>query len=134
MQSFQWMVGSWTMKTKNGAIMETWVSINDSSMAGESIMIKATGGAVQLENVRLIHRDNVYYYCPTAHGQNNEQEIKFNISSFTDAKFVAENTEHDFPKRISYMMIAKDSVHAQVDDGMEPPVKKSEFHYSRFKN
>jgi hypothetical protein len=24
MQSFKWMVGSWTMKTKNGSIMEAW--------------------------------------------------------------------------------------------------------------
>ena len=40
LQSFKWMVGSWTMKTKNGAIKETWVLLNDTTLAGESIMVK----------------------------------------------------------------------------------------------
>ena len=134
LQSFKWMVGSWTMKTKNGAIMETWVSLNDSTLGGESIMVKNTGGTQQLENTRLIYRDKEYFYCSVAHGQNNEKEIKFKITSFSENGFVSENPAHDFPRRITYQLINKDSLHAFIDGGPFMPGKKSDFYYSRYKN
>ena len=134
MQSFQWMVGSWTMKTKNGAIMETWVSINDSTLGGESVMKKITGGTQQLENTRLIYRNKEYFYCSVAHGQNNEKEVKFKLTSFSENGFISENPAHDFPKRITYQLINKDSLHAFIDGGPSMPDKKSDFYYSRFKN
>ena len=134
MLSFKWMVGSWSMKTKNGSIIETWVSLNDSTMGGESIMVRNTGSSQKLENIRLIHRNKEYYYCPTAIGQNNEQEVKFKITSYSENGFVAENPEHDFPKRISYRLVTKDSIHAFIDGGPSMPDKKSDFYYSRNKN
>ena len=97
MQSFKWMVGSWTMKTKNGSIMETWVPLNDSTLGGESSMVKNTGGAQQLETTRLIFRNNEYFYCSVAHGQNNEQETKFKITSFSENGFVSETRPMIFP-------------------------------------
>lgn len=133
MRSFSWMVGSWSMKTNRGAIMETWTTVNDSTMGGESVMIKNAGEKQQLENIRLVYRNNEYYYCPTAHGQNNEQEVKFRITSYSENGFVAENPQHDFPKRITYRLVNKDSVHAFVDGGPSMPNKKSDFYYSRFK-
>ncbi len=134
MQSFKWMVGSWIMKTKNGAIMETWVPVNDSTLAGEGIMIKNTGGTQQLETTRLIYRNKEYFYCSVAHGQNNEEETKFKITSFSENGFVSENPAHDFPKRITYQLINKDSLHAFIDGGPSMPDKKSDFYYSRNKN
>jgi len=134
MQSFKWMVGSWSMKTKNGAILETWVSINDSTLSGESSMVKNTGGSKQLETTRLIYRNKEYFYCSVAHGQNNEEETKFKITSFSENGFVSENPAHDFPKRITYQLINKDSLHAFIDGGPAAPDKKSDFYYSRYKN
>ena len=134
MQSFKWMVGSWTMQTKRGAIMETWVSINDTTLGGESILVKNTGGIETQEKTRLIYSNKEYFYCSTANGQNNNQEVKFKISSFTDSSFVAENPQHDFPKRITYILVSKDSVHAFGDGGSSMPNKKSDFYYSRYKN
>jgi|KBSSwiS6_1023812.scaffolds.fasta_scaffold00284_20 hypothetical protein len=133
MQSFKWIAGSWTTNVKRGAIMETWILLNDSTMVGESILIKSTYGTEPLENVRLVCRNNEYFYCPTAHGQNNEKEVKFKITSFTDSSFIAENPEHNFPKRISYIRINSDSVHAFVDGGPSNTSRRSDFHYSRYK-
>ena len=133
MQSFRWMLGSWKMETKRGAIMETWIHVNDSTMAGESFMVKLTGGTVQLENVQLLYRNEEYFYIPVAKGQNNEQPVSFRITSHNETGFVAENPEHDFPKRITYELVNKDSVHAFIDGGPAMPDKKSDFYYSRIK-
>lgn len=133
MGSFKRMIGSWTMKAKNGTITETWVSVNDSTLGGESIMVKNSGGTLQLENTRLVYRNHEYFYCSVAHGQNNEEETKFKITSFSENGFISENPAHDFPKRITYRLINKDSLHAFIDGGPSMPDKKSDFYYSRYK-
>ena len=132
-QAFKWLIGSWTMKTARGAIMESWTQLNDSTIGGESIFIKITGGTEQREKLRFIYSNKEYFYCVTFLGQNNNEEIKFRITSFSDSSFVSENGQHDFPKRIIYKLINKDTIHAVVDDG-EIPKKKFDFFYSRYKN
>ena len=77
--------------------METWVSLNDSTLGGESSMVKKTAGAQQLETTRLIFRNKEYFYCSVAHGQNNEQETKFKITSFSENGFVSETRPMIFP-------------------------------------
>ena len=133
MQSFKWLIGSWTMNTNRGAIMETWIQLNDSTISGESIFIKITGGTEQREKLRFIYSNKEYFYCVTFLGQNNNEEIKFRITSFADSSFVSENLQHDFPRRIIYKLTNKDTIHAVVDDG-EIPKKKFDFFYSRYKN
>lgn len=132
MQSFKWLIGSWTMKTGRGAIMENWIQLNDSTIGGESIFIKNTGGTEQREKLRFIYSNEEYYYCVVFLGQNNNEEVKFRITSFADSGFVSENMLHDFPRRIIYKLVNKDTIHAVVDDG-EIPKKKFDFFYSRHK-
>ena len=134
MSSFKWMIGSWKMETKRGAILETWISSNDSTLSGESIRINLTGGTDLLEKIQLVSRNKEYFYIPTAQGQNENKPVKFKITSFSDSGFVAENPAHDFPKRISYNLMSKDSIHAFIDGGPSMPEKKSNFYYLRIKN
>ena len=134
MKSFNWLEGSWTMKTKRGSIMETWLPLNDSTIGGESMSFSLTGQSKVLENLTLAYRDNAYYYISKVNGQNNNEAVRFKITSHSENGFVAENPGHDFPKRITYKMINKDSVHAFIDGGPSLPDKKSDFYYSRYKN
>ena len=133
MQSFKWLIGSWTMNTNRGTIMESWTQLNDSAIGGESIFIKNTGGTEQREKLRFIYSNKEYFYCVTFPGQNNNEEIKFRITSFADSNFISENLQHDFPKRIIYKLINKDTIHTVIDDG-EIPKRKFDFFYSRYKN
>lgn len=131
---FEWLKGTWMMKKKNGgAIMETWIIGNDSTLNGESLSISATGISKVLESLELSYRKEEYYYTSTVKGQNNNQAVSFKITSHSETGFVAENPEHDFPKRIIYELIGKDSVHAFIDGGPDMPDKKSDFYYSRYK-
>jgi|SRR5687767_1057868 len=133
MDQFDWLTGSWTTKVKKGTIMESWHAFNDSTMLGESVMISLTGQSNVLENLKLSYQSGTYYYVSRVKGQNNGQEVKFRITSHSKNGFVAENPEHDFPKRITYQLVNKDSIHAFIDGGPSMPEKKSDFHYSRYK-
>lgn len=130
---FSWLEGSWVMKTKRGAIIESWKAGNENLMQGNSKMVNATGEDRVMETLELIYGDGNYYYVSAVIGQNNGQTVKFKISSYNEKNFVAENPEHDFPKRITYNLINKDSIHAFIDGGPSMPDKKSDFNYSRVK-
>jgi hypothetical protein len=135
MQSFKWLEGSWVMKKKNGGhIMENWHAYNDSTMLGESLGFSISGQSNVLEKLKLSYQSGTYYYISRVSGQNNNQEVAFKITSHSEKGFVAEKSDHDFPKRITYELVTKDSIHAFIDGGLAMPGKKSDFYYSRYKN
>lgn len=131
---FKWLNGSWKMVTKRGMIIESWMTKSDSRMQGKSVFVKNETDTTVLENVSLVYSNKKYYYIPTATGQNNNNPVSFEITSFSEKGFIAENPEHDFPKRITYQLINTDSIHAFIDGGPAMPDKKSNFYYSRIKN
>lgn len=133
-KEFDLLKGSWQMKKKNGsAIMESWHVFNDSTLSGESLLVSVTGQSSVSETLSLVFRNNEYYYISTVAGQNNNRAVTFRITSHSAKGFVAENPEHDFPRRITYNFINKDSIHAFIDGGPSMPDKKMNFYYSRYK-
>lgn len=129
---FKWLNGSWTMAEKDGVVTEEWKLVTDSLMEGRSDFIKGDT-ITPFETIKLYKKDTSFYYEAKAAGQNNELPVGFKITSFSDTSFVAENPEHDFPKRITYNLINKDSIHAFIDGGKEMSDKRSDFYYSRVK-
>jgi len=130
---FNWLNGEWAMKENDGIVTEQWKQLNDSLMEGSSDFIKGDS-VIPFERIRLFRRGSEFYYEARAAGQNNEQPVEFKLSSFADSGFVAENTKHDFPQRITYKLVNKDSIHAFIDGGPMQPDKKSDFYYSKTKN
>lgn len=127
---FIWLNGKWVMKEGDGTVTEQWKQVNDSLMEGSSDFIKGDS-VIPFEKIRMFRRGIDFYYEAKAAGQNNEQPVEFKLSSFSDSGFVAENPQHDFPKRITYRLVKKDSIHAVVDGGPSMPDKKSDFYYSK---
>ncbi len=127
---FSWLYGEWEMKEKDGLVTEQWKQVNDSLMEGSSDFIKGDS-TIPFETIKLFRRSNDFYYEAKAAGQNKELPVEFKLTSFSDSGFVAENSQHDFPKRITYRLVTNDSIHAFVDGGPAMPEKKSDFYYSR---
>lgn len=129
---FGWLNGNWQMKDSSGTTTEQWQYVNDSLMTGKSDFIKGDT-IIPFETIKIYRRDTIFYYEAKAAGQNNEQPVAFKITSYTDSAFTAENPQHDFPKRISYNMVNKDSIHAYIDGGTAMPDKRADFYYTRVK-
>jgi hypothetical protein len=132
-KKISWLNGNWEMKEQDGRVTEKWAFVNDSLMEGKSDFIRGDT-VTPFETMTIFMRDNNFYYEAKAAGQNNDQPVEFKLTSFSDSGFVAENPQHDFPKRITYRLVNKDSIHAFVDGGPEKPDKRSDFFYSRSKN
>ena len=122
--------GKWLMKTKNGAIGEEWTKINDDYLQNRGYIIKGFDTMVT-ERIALRNTQEGIFYISTVEDQNNKLPVSFKLTSTNNNIFVFENPDHDFPRRISYSFINKDSLYAWIDDGKEIPEKKSAFRYSR---
>jgi hypothetical protein len=133
LKSFRWLIGSWAMQTKDGVIAEKWKAGNDSILTGKSALIKNDTTIIPSENLEFAYRDNNYYYIVTWLQRSNQQPVAFIITSFSDTGFVAENQQHQFPKRIIYQLINNDTIHAWIDAGPEKPEKRADFYYARKK-
>ena len=134
MQPFKTLIGGkWESQRKQGLMVEAWLQANDSTLIGDNYLLKAKGEKHLLESIALVCRNNEYYYIPATQGQNNEKPIRFKIVAFSPEKFIAENAEHDFPKRIIYEFTGEGILHASIDDGNSNSQKKVDFYFSRKK-
>jgi len=125
--------GKWLMKTKKGFIGEEWVRVGKYNLQNTAYVIKGKDTTIT-ERVSLRKRKRDIFYTSTVEEQNKKMPIDFRLLSVEENTFIFENKEHDFPKRIVYKLVSKDSIHAWIDDGMENSKKTSHFYYSRVRN
>lgn len=124
------VVGTWLNKRTRGDIYETWTRRNQTEFAGMSYTL-ANGDTTPLEKVRLYLRGSQIVYAPVAAGQNDEKEVLFKLKSIEGSRFVFENLQHDFPKRIVYDFRSSDSLYAHIEGEMQSKQHRIDYPYRR---
>jgi Domain of unknown function (DUF6265) len=133
MEPFKWVLGDWKMERKSGVLTESWKEVNDSSYEGKSYITSKAGENKMLEEMQLIYRQKKYHFISAVPGQNKELPVSFLINTISSGHFLAENPEHDFPRRISYQFMKPDSLHAWIDGGPANADQRVDFYFSRKK-
>jgi hypothetical protein len=113
LEKADWFLGRWENKTPEGTFSEEWTIGNDSLYIGESYFIN-NNDTLFAETVRLEQRKNDLFYIVSVPNQNEEQPVAFKLTSSTIDYLVFENPEHDFPKKITYKLVTKDSLYAEI--------------------
>jgi hypothetical protein len=108
-----WFLGKWETKTANGNLSESWKQLNDSTFQGESFFIK-NKDTLHFETIILQQKGAELIYSATVKGQNNDKPVPFKITSETEKQLVFENPKHDYPQKITYTQIKKDSLVASI--------------------
>lgn len=121
--------GTWKMDGKRGAVYEEWKKLDRNTLAGRSYILINSDTIVN-ETIKLANLKAGIFYTATVAKQNNNQPVAFKMTQVEDDKFVFENPEHDFPKRIIYKLVTTDSLHAIIDDGTKLGVKQN-FYFKR---
>ena len=104
-EAFAWLIGIW--KLENKPVFEVW------SVASDGVTF--SGGSFRLEGadttftevISLAFYDGKFHYIPDITGP--QPPVDFTITSYDGQTFVAENPHHDFPKKIIYHHVVKDS-------------------------
>lgn len=124
------IVGTWLNKRTRGDIYETWTRSSQTEFAGMSYTL-ANGDTTPLEKVRLYLQGSQIVYAPVAAGQNDEKEVLFKLKSIEASRFVFENLQHDFPKRIVYDFRSSDSLYAHIEGEMQSKQRRIDYPYRR---
>lgn len=121
-----WLKGAWQNKMTQGISMEVWEQTDDSTLTGKSYFIKGNDTFLS-ETISLEQRNNILYYIPTVKNQNSGQPVSFRQTTVTATRLVFENPAHDFPQKISYTLIRKDSIVAEISGMVKGQVKARQF-------
>jgi hypothetical protein len=133
-EQFKWLEGVWIAHINGGSIVEEWKLTSDSSLQGQCKFVNTNKEENVYEKLNFLCSGGQFSYNITLLNRSDQKQVRFVVTSYTTKGFVAENHEHDFPKRITYRLVSKDSIHAFVDGGPAQPDKKFDFYYSRQKN
>jgi hypothetical protein len=112
-KSANWLLGKWETKTVDGNLSESWKQLNDSTFQGESFFIK-NKDTLHFETLRLQQKGEELFYNATVKGQNENKAVTFKMTIGTEKQLVFENPKHDYPQKITYNQIKKDSLIASI--------------------
>jgi hypothetical protein len=108
-----WLLGNWENKSDKGDLLESWKKVNDSLFIGESYFIKGKD-TLHFEKIQMKQKGEDLFYIATVKGQNNDQPVTFKYNDTIQKLLVFENPKHDFPQKIMYSQITKDSIVIQI--------------------
>lgn len=108
-----WLLGNWENKSPDGHLLESWKKINDSLFIGESYFIKGKD-TLHFEKIQMKQKGEALFYIAAVKGQNNDKPVTFKHNDTIEKQLVFENPKHDFPQKIVYSQITKDSIIIQI--------------------
>jgi hypothetical protein len=125
LKKISWLEGKWertnTKPGKKG--FEVWTKVSSTEWRGNGVNLSGTDTTF-VEKLKLVVKDGTPYYV--ADVPENQKQVFFKFTEFTDNGFVCENPQHDFPKKISYQREG-DKLKAIISgDG-----KSIEYHFVR---
>jgi len=127
-----WLIGEWKNQTLKGQSVESWKKLNDSTLLGKSYVLRGTD-TVSVEHIRLEEHHGNLYYIPTVKNQNEGKPVTFTMTTSSADHFVFENPEHDFPQKITYNRINKDSLVAEISGTYKGKQRAIKFPMGRIK-
>ena len=108
-----WLLGNWENKSADGLLTENWKKANDSTYQATSYFIK-NKDTLHFETISLQQKGKELTYKAAIKGQNDDKPVAFNLTVSTDKQLVFENLKNDYPQKISYTQISKDSLVAEI--------------------
>jgi len=130
MQRFEKLSGLWQTHNSEADLYEEWTKSANGVLYGKGYVLNE-GDSIINETIELKKIGEDVFYIPTVRRQNNNQAVQFKLKTVTDSAYVFENTDHDFPQRITYRFIGTDSIVAKIQGIVDGEPRSEEFYYSR---
>lgn len=123
------MAGCWTLTWPNGTkIEEQWLAPAGGTMLGMSRSVR-DGKLREYEFMRIVPAaDGKLQYVALPSGQ---AEAAFPVKEIAGNAATFENPQHDFPQRILYRLVDKDTLVARIEGSVGGQARAADFPYSR---
>ena len=114
----EWLIGKWENNSENGNLSETWIKVNDSVYNGQSYFIKLKD-TLHSESIQMKQNGENLFYVSTIDGQNNDKAVVYKYRDTIEKALFFENSKHDYPQKIIYNQITKDSLVIEISGYQE---------------
>ena len=84
-----------------------------------------------METIELMKAEDGIYYIPKVKDQNSAKAVYFKLTFKGETEVIFENQEHDFPQKIKYQKINKDSIIAEISGNISGRLKSQKFPMKR---
>ena len=98
-------------------------------MVGTNRVVNLKDGKTFFEFLRIVVRDGKLYYLASPSGR---QPTPFEMTELTNGKVVFENSQHDYPKRITYQRIGETLV-AKIEGASGDATEPKQWKWTRSK-
>lgn len=119
------LLGNWENKSEEGALIENWKKVNDSTFAATSYFIK-NKDTLHFESITLQQKAEKLTYQSIVTGQNNDKPVTFDFVVSDEKQLIFENLKHDYPQKIMYKQLSKESLIVEISGVQQgkPSVEK----------
>jgi hypothetical protein len=124
--SVSWLNGCWVAKNATRQITERW-EVAGSELKGLSRPVRA-GVPGEPEILKIFVSGDSLVYGAEPPGQRYSE---FRAISVSPTEVVFQNLKHDFPKKITYRLTTKDSLHARVEGDSGSTMRPLNYPYER---
>ncbi len=129
-KDFTFLEGSWKMKTSDSTyLLESWEKTDETHYNALNYVVSDSGGMVLSEEIEIEITDSGTYYKPTIEGINGGQPFMYKFVSQDDNKYVFENKEYDFPRKIWYKIVDANNIQAGIEN--ESGTQKETFIFEK---
>ena len=127
---FSFLLGSWKMTTSDTSyILESWQKTDAQHYNALNYVVSDSGGMQLSEEIEIAISESGTYYKPTIEGLNGDKPFMYKYVAHQDGKYVFENKEYDFPRKIWYKIIDTNNLQAGIEN--ESGDKKETFIFKR---
>lgn len=123
--------GTWRVEQKGMMTEETWTAPAGGTMMGVGRTIRGDR-TVFFEFLRIEQRGGDLFYIASPRGQGTT-EFKLTSAAPAEGKFVFENPDHDFPRKIAYERQGDDAVRATISGPRNGQEASESWEYRRAK-
>lgn len=122
------LAGCWERIVANGRTVEQWLPEEGGMLLGMSRTVR--DGKVREYEFLRIDRDSAgkLRYVAQPSGQ---AEATFPLKSLSEDTVVFENPQHDFPQRILYRLVDKDTLVGRIEGSIDGKARSADFPYKR---
>ncbi|KAB1155687.1 DUF6265 family protein [Flavobacterium luteum] len=120
------LIGTWENNSDKGNLVEIWKKENDTVYTGQSYFIKSKD-TLHFETIQMKQIGDTVIYCSNVKGQNNDLALDFKLVSENNNQLVFENPKNDYPKKIIYKYITKDSLVVIISGIQQGKASKESF-------
>lgn len=123
------IAGCWTLSRPSGAVTEEqWLAPSGGAMIGMSRTVR-DGKLREYEFMRILPgADGKLQYVANPSGQ---AESAFPLKDIAENAATFENPRHDFPQRILYRRVDKDTLVARIEGSIDGKARSADFPYRR---